>query len=169
MPLSSNTTASTSQVRRSTPAHQPPLAPPAPNPPNPAEPAGTMLMLFALMLPSASRVPVTVMVSLSCRSEAWPTTVLRTMTLWSNVTLTSMLQRASWTVRLLPVRLVTVPVAPRRAAAPLALADGDALGDGQAAASPRPPAKPLPAVRPAPVAVGLAALAVPPPPILYPP
>src|SRR5205823_4767357 len=89
------------------------------------------LMLFALTLPSASRVPVTVMVSLSWRSEAWPTTVLRTMTVWSNVTLTSMLQRASWTVRLLPVRLVTVPVAPRRAAAPLALDDGDEGGDGK--------------------------------------
>ena len=33
-------------------------------------------MLLALMLPSAWRVPVTVTVSLSCRSEACPTTVV---------------------------------------------------------------------------------------------
>src|SRR5439155_5139355 len=46
-------------ARSDDPPHQPPLAPPAPNPPAPAEPAGTMLMLFALMLPSASRVRVT--------------------------------------------------------------------------------------------------------------
>ena len=77
------------------------------------------MMLFALMLPSASRVPVTVMVSVSCRSDDWPVTVLRTITLWSKVTLTSVLHRASWMVKLLLVRLVTVPVAPRRAAAAL--------------------------------------------------
>src|SRR6267143_164045 len=101
------------------------------------------------------------MVSLSCRSEAWPTTVLRTITLWSKVTLTSVLQRVSWMVRLLAVRLATVPVAPRRAAAPDALGAGVAPGLGQAAATPRPPPRPVPVRVPV---VALAAFAVVPPP-----
>src|SRR6267143_1130514 len=105
------------------------------------------------------------MVSLSCRSEAWPTTDLRTITLWSKVTLTSVLQRVSWMVRLLLVRLATVPVAPRRAAAaPDALGAGVAPGLGQAAATPRPP-RPLAAVR-LPVVAAAALAVVPPPPTL---
>src|SRR5438270_13209318 len=100
------------------------------------------------------------MVSLSCRSEAWPTTDLRTITLWSKVTLTSVLQRVSWMVRLLLVRLAMVPVAPRRAT-PEALGAGVAPGLGQPAARPRPP-NPFAAVR-LPV-VAAAALAVVPPP-----
>src|SRR5438445_9533406 len=105
------------------------------------------------------------MVSLSCRSEAWPTTDLRTITLWSKVTLTSVLQRVSWIVRLLAVRLAMVPVAPRRAAPPDALGAGVAPGLGQAAATPRPPAKPFAAVR-APVAAPAALAVAPPPPTL---
>src|SRR6266480_6324342 len=142
---------------------QPPLAPP--KPPNPPDPAGAIVMLLALMLPSASRVPVTVTVWLSCKSEACPTTDFRTITLWSKVILTSVLQRAAWMVRLLFVRLATVPLAPRRAAAPDALALGLAPGLGQAAAAPRPPPRPFPAVR-VPVVDAAALAAVPPPPTL---
>src|SRR5260370_11254021 len=106
-----------------------------------------MLMLLALMLPSACRVPVTVIVSVSCRSDAWPTTVLRTITLWSKVTLTSVLQRASWIVRLLVVRLAMVPVAPRRAAAPDALAAGAPPWVGDARAPAPAPPEPVPGRR----------------------
>src|ERR1700716_4562533 len=119
-------------------------------------------MLLALMLPSACRVPVTVIVALSCRSEAWPTTVFRPIRLWSKVTLTSVLQRVSWIVRLFAVRWATVPVAPRRAAAPDALAAGVAPGLGQAAATPRPP-RPFAAVRLPVVAAAALAGGAPPP------
>src|SRR5712671_7116660 len=104
------------------------------------------------------------MASLSCRSEAWPTTVLRTITLWSKVTLRSVLQRVSWIVKLLAVRLAMVPVAPRRAAAPDALGAGVAPGLGQAAVTPRP-ANPFAAVR-LPVVAAAALAVVPPPPTL---
>src|ERR1700730_17292490 len=100
------------------------------------------------------------------------------MTLGSKVTLTSVLHRASWMVRLLAVRLAMVPVAPRRAAAADALAAGGAPGLGEGAApSPRASA-PAAAPRRGPKrwpparvpAVDAAALAVvPPPPPLWPP
>src|SRR5207248_9765619 len=77
---------------------QPPLAPP--KPPKPPDPAGTIVMLLALMLPSASRVPVTVTVSLSCKSDACPMPEFRTIPLGPTVILTWALQRASGSVRL---------------------------------------------------------------------
>src|SRR5437763_16712445 len=73
----------------------------------------------------------------SCRSETPPLTVLRTTTVGSNVTLTSVLQAALWTVRLPLPRKLMVPVAPRPRAWAAALAPG--LGVAQSAASPPPP------------------------------
>src|SRR5438105_4730325 len=75
----------------------------------------------------------------SCRSETPPLTVLRTTTVGSNVTLTSVLQAALWTVRLPLLRKLMVPAAPRPRTWAAPLAPG--LGVAQSAASPPPPAK----------------------------
>lgn len=107
------------------------------------------MIVVALMLPSGWRCPWTVTVWLFWRSDTCPSTVLRMITDGAKVTLTLVLQRGFWTVKLSEVRSEMVPVAPLRPFAP-AFGRGDAPGLGQPAkAAPANPWVPWPWVRPA--------------------
>src|SRR4029077_5665573 len=87
--------------------------------------------------PSGWRVPVTVTVWLSCRSDVVPSTCLEIVTVGPNVTFTSQLVLA--TVIDLPLRSLTVPRARR-----IVPAAGVAPGEGQTPPRPLPPpVKPL--------------------------